>query len=211
MCGGVSAALTLRSQKASSGAIVPLRTALHQSGRIISYGTLGAIGGSFGHSLHWTLNATRFEPVIRTLAGVLTILIAVRVFAGWNAFAPIERIGARHWTRLRHAAKNVVARDSPLGNLSMGALWGLLPCGLVYSMVLMTFTATNALAGAALMLAFGLGTLPALLAGAALTGVWQQWSTRPQFRALIALTMATMGIWMIVAAHYPQGQVAHMH
>jgi len=46
----------------------------------------------------------------------------------------------------------------------LGLLWGWLPCGLVYSVLVAALATGSALEGGALMLAFGLGTLPALLA-----------------------------------------------
>ena len=53
---------------------------------------------------------------------------------------------------------------SPGQALVLGLLWGWLPCGLVYSMLVWAVSAGDALRGAALMLCFGLGTLPNLLA-----------------------------------------------
>jgi hypothetical protein len=60
--------------------------------------------------------------------------------------------------------KRIVPLDSPLKMLALGALWGWLPCGMVYSVLLTAMLAGSAGAGASVMLAFGLGTLPMLLA-----------------------------------------------
>ena len=78
-------------------------------------------------------------------------------------------------------------------------------------MALMTFTAGNAIEGAAIMLAFGLGTLPAMLSSTLLAGALPKLSQRPWFRQLAGTAMLAFGVWMIVVGSMPQIHSAHVH
>ena len=66
--------------------------------------------------------------------------------------------------RVAPAAKGLVPVENPLQALGLGLIWGLLPCGLVYSVLLLAATTTESSSGALVMIAFGLGTMPAMVA-----------------------------------------------
>jgi sulfite exporter TauE/SafE len=126
----------------------------------------------------------------------------------WNAFAPIEAAGGKLWTKLRPLSSRAAADDRWTGTVATGLLWGFMPCGLVYSMVLLTLTTQSALEGATVMLAFGLGTLPVMASMTMLLGAsWPKLSQRPWFRGAMGITLILFGAWMIVSA---QGG-AHVH
>ena len=210
MCGGISAALSLRSRtEVGSARTTYLRTARHQTGRIGGYASVGAIGGTFGHSAHWMLSFTQFEFGLRIAAGVLTLLVALRILSRWNAFSAIERVGGRLWARLRPLACRASSVHSACNELVMGVLWGLLPCGLVYSALLMTLTTQSTFEGAALMLAFGLGTLPAVVFGGTISAVCSRFVGRQGFRVATGTAMLLFGVWLIVAAQFPHAMHAH--
>ena len=201
MCGGFAGALGVRAhQHARSPLDRSLRALTYQLGRVGGYAGLGAIGGTFGHSAHWALNFTRFEPALRIVAGVLMLLIAARVLTRRNAFASLERAAAKLWVRLQPLAKRASLGTGSLSSILMGLLWGLLPCGLVYSMLLVTLTTESPMDGATVMIAFGLGTLPAMAASSiTLSGSWQR--SRPQWlRKATGVLLLTFGVWMIGAA-----------
>ncbi len=209
MCGGMAGALGMRAKlHATSTANATFRAALYHLGRITGYASVGAIGGAFGHSAHWAMGLTRFESALRIAAGVLTILIAVRILSRWNAFAFIERVGARLWMQLQPLAKRASSSNHWSGNLGVGLLWGWLPCGLVYSIALMTLTMNGPLQGAAVMVAFGIGTLPSMLSSSLLAGALPRLSQRPWFRHATGTAMLVFGVWMIVGAQLAQ---VHAH
>jgi sulfite exporter TauE/SafE len=212
MCGGMAGALGMRARMhASSPANATFRAALYHVGRLTGYASVGAIGGAFGHSAHWAMELTRFESALRIAAGVLTVLIAVRILSRWNAFAPLERAGARVWMKLQPLAKRASLSNHWAGNLGVGLLWGWLPCGLVYSIALMTMTTDGPLQGAAVMLAFGIGTLPSMLTSSLLAGALPRLSQRPWFRHATGTAMLLFGVWMIVGAQLAQFHVGHVH
>jgi sulfite exporter TauE/SafE len=212
MCGGMAGALGMRARmNASSRTNAAFRAALYHLGRIGGYATVGAVGGAFGHSAHWALSLTRFESALRIAAGVLTLLVAIRILSRWNAFAPIERAGARLWAKIQPLVRRASLTDRWFGNLAMGLLWGWLPCGLVYSIALLTMTTSGPLQGSAVMIAFGIGTLPAMLSSSLLAGALPRLSQRPWFRHATGTAMLIFGLWMIVSANLAQFHGGHVH
>lgn len=212
MCGGMAGALGVRARmQGESPRNAFALASLYQIGRVLGYAAIGTIGGAFGHSAHWALSLTRYEGVLRAAAGILTILIAIRILSHWNAFAPLERFGARLWTQLQPLTKRASNSNHWLGHLALGLLWGWLPCGLVYSMVLMTFAAGSAPAGAAVMIAFGLGTLPSMLTSTLLAGTVPNLSRQPWFKHVTGTAMLVFGVWMILAAQMPHSASLHVH
>lgn len=143
---------------------------------------------------------------------MLTLLIGVRVLFRWNAFASLERWGAKLWIRLQPLAQATSARDHWRGVFAMGLLWGWLPCGLVYSMVLMTLTANGPVSGAAMMAAFGLGTLPAMASfSLAIGNAWSTLSRQTWYRAIRGTALLMLGLWMIVGVQFIGTSAGHAH
>ncbi len=174
MCGGMSGALGMRARRrgATSGQAF-VHGLTYQAGRITSYSLAGALAGSFGGLLQATFDVDKAALVARSLAGLVLILAAVGVLSKWRPLSRWELLGARLWKHLAPVARAIPA-GGLRGSLLLGMLWGWLPCGLVYSMLLVAALAGGPLMGAATMLSFGLGTAPAVLATGLLGGqVWR--------------------------------------
>jgi sulfite exporter TauE/SafE len=84
--------------------------------------------------------------------------------------------------------------------LLLVALGGWLPCGLVYSALAASMSQGQGRYGALAMLAFGLGTLPALVATGTLAGQLPQLVRRPLTRKTAGLLIIVFGIWTIGSA-----------
>ncbi len=160
MCGGIATAL---------GSIAPAAlprswwVVLFHSGRILSYSTFGALAGALGAA---GLGLSGEGAYLRLGTAALIVLMGLNLVLGGAAGArwlrAPERFGAWLWRRLQPlAVVRLPNRPIPRALLS-GALWGWLPCGLVYSALLVAITAGSATGGAATMLGFGLGTVPAM-------------------------------------------------
>jgi sulfite exporter TauE/SafE len=89
---------------------------------------------------------------------------AARLLYGWRILDPLEALGARAWRGLLPAHRLAATRSGTLRAIAFGLAWGALPCAMTYSMLLLAATSASATGGAAVMLAFGAGTLPAMLA-----------------------------------------------
>jgi hypothetical protein len=86
--------------------------------------------------------------------------------------------------------------------LLLGMLWGWLPCGLVYSVLLTALASGDALNGAAIMLAFGLGTLPNLLAIGLFWERIRGWVQSPRVRLAAGLMVAGFGVYGLFKVGY---------
>ena len=91
-------------------------------------------------------------------------------------------------------------------------IWGWLPCGLVYAALGFALAQANALQGALVMAAFGLGTLPALLVGGFLAGSLKSLLANQKVRTLFAIAYLMFGAWMLIGAWYHHlGHQSHFH
>ena len=163
MCGGIAGALA-----AGSSGYLPRRIAAFNLGRVGSYAAAGAIAGSLGG----LVQAAGPEAVLRTLlfvaAQAMVILVGLYV-AGWSgAITRFERVGRGLWRRLEPLRRGLFPIGTDARALGAGAVWGWIPCGLVYGMLPLAAVSGGPLQGAAVLAAFGIGTLPGVvLAGSA--------------------------------------------
>jgi hypothetical protein len=99
--------------------------------------------------------------IARILAGLVLIGVGTGVLFRWRPLALLERLGGRLWSRLAPLAR-IIPPNGIGGSLLLGMLWGWLPCGFVYSMLIFAALEGGAVHSAAMMLSFGLGTAPAV-------------------------------------------------
>lgn len=161
MCGGLTSAFALQlPPHISRGRLLILLNL----GRLCSYTLIGAFMGALAQSTMW-LNDTRvWQMGLFVAANVLLLLMGLYLAGIFAGAAHIERIGKPIWRKLNpHLNKLLPIRSLP-ACFAVGALWGWLPCGLVYNAALYALSSTSAGQGALYLLAFGVGTLPNLLA-----------------------------------------------
>lgn len=161
MCGGLMGALTLAIPPEQRSRRLRLRLLLaYNLGRILSYAAAGLLLGLAGVALASSPLATG----LRVAAALLLIAMGLYLAGWWSGLTRIEALGRGLWRHVQPLATRLLPVSSLPRALLLGALWGWLPCGLVYSTLLWAASQGDALHSAALMLAFGLGTWPVLLA-----------------------------------------------
>ena len=209
MCGGLATALGTVSGRRSAG-----QTLLYQGGRLVSYATAGAMAGTLGAAAGFALAVPSWSALLRLGTALMVIIIGLDISLGTGTAtywlrAP-ERWGGRLWRRLAPARRLPLPSAPHTRALLLGLLWGWLPCGLVYSVLLAAALAGSAAAGAFTMLGFGLGTLPAM---SALTyaGAWMPRRDGLAARLLGAL-LVTCGLWTAtVPVAILTGRSEHQH
>ncbi|MTW11979.1 sulfite exporter TauE/SafE family protein [Pseudoduganella eburnea] len=154
----------------------------YNAGRIGSYMLAGAIAGGFAGSVASLAHMASAQQAAHVLANLMLAVMGLYLMDAWRGLARVEQAGGVLWRRVQPLVKPLVPMDTPLKALALGGLWGWVPCGMVYSMLLTAMLSGSALDGALVMGAFGLGTLPMLLAmgmaGAKLRQYLQQRSVR---------------------------------
>lgn len=195
MCSGIMSALTfavppsMRSPARMVGLVLG-----YNIGRITSYMLAGALVASLG-ALVSLAPGTR--TAMQWLSSLMLCLMALYIADIWKGLRHIEAVGKRYWKYLEPAGRTLLPVTRPYQALLLGAVWGWLPCGLVYSMLGWSLATTTPLQGSMLMLAFGAGTLPALLvtgiAADQLRGLLQSRSTR----WLAALLIIGLALWQL--------------
>lgn len=159
MCGGIVGTLALEARGPALG-----RQLAYNAGRVGSYAIAGSLAG-FAGSLAYAGGAwIAAQSAMFLVANVVMILLGLYI-AGWGrAVLRLEAAGLPLWRRIQPIAQRLLPIDSTAKALGAGAAWGWIPCGLVYSMLVLAAASGSAAGGALVMAAFGLGTLPNLLA-----------------------------------------------
>lgn len=174
MCGGFVGALHLRRPRTL--AALPYAAAYHL-GRVTAYTSAGALAGALGG----TLFQARVLPLqigLLVLAAAALGGVGLALLGSASGLKFLERLGTRGWRLLQPLAGRVLPPRSLPAAVLAGFLWGWIPCGMVYAALPLALLAGGALAGSAVLLAFGLGTLPNLLAlelgwrGLGSSGAW---------------------------------------
>jgi len=202
MCGGFLAAFSAAGKPAGApllpaGALA-LRQLPYNLGRVTTY---AALGGAFGAAGSAALVAADWLPLQRGLFVVANLfLLALAAAIAWKteAFAPLQRAGVALFRRLAPTVGALASRDGILARFALGMVWGLVPCALIYSVLPIALFAGGALEGAAVMLAFGLGTLPNLVAAGwfvARARTWLDGRVARYATALLLAGFAAVGIW----------------
>ncbi len=192
MCGGVMGALSFALPAEVRGAPLPMARFLlaYNGGRVMSYALAGAVAGGLGMTLVHTSGTLHVPDLLRTVAGLLMLAIGLHL-AGWlPAVARLEHLGAPLWRRLEPVARRLL----PVRNHWQAVL----PCGLVYAMLGMAASRADVLEGAAYMAAFGLGTLPTLLATGLFAGRLSRFRRTPLVRRGAGLAVAAIGLLSLI-------------
>lgn len=146
-----------------SWGLAPLHLA-HNAGRISAFTLLGAIFGGLGHFVDTAARLTGAQAVAGLIGGAAMLLWAIdEARTGHGGFS-IERWSLLSWGPVQQGFRRWLSRRDPRGAFLSGGLLGLHPCGLLYAMLLSAAATASAWRGALIMLAFGVGTVPALLA-----------------------------------------------
>jgi sulfite exporter TauE/SafE len=193
MCGGIVGALTLGLPPAPGHPLLARLPYLlaYNLGRIASYVTAGALAGGVGAWAANLVSVHHAQLALQVVAGLFMILLGLYLAGWWRGLSRLEQAGGVLWRRIEPLGRKFFPVRTPVRALGIGLVWGWLPCGLVYSVLVWAVGAGGALEGALLLLSFGLGTLPALLAmgtaAAALAGFVRRPAARWTAGALVIL------------------------
>jgi len=195
MCGGIVGAISL-GMPGEQRSRWPMLLA-YNTGRIASYTLAGAIAGGLGFFFSGLLPVQQAQQVLLGIAGLFMILLGLYLGGWWNLLSHVEKAGGYLWRRIEPLGRGLLPVRHIRQALVLGALWGWLPCGLVYSVLIWSVSAGGAGQGALLMLAFGLGTLPNLLAMGVAAAQLQRFVRLPWVRQAAGLLIILFGVFQL--------------
>jgi sulfite exporter TauE/SafE len=205
MCGGIAGALAMRRPGGTTGSRIGLALAYNLS-RVASYALAGAIAGLLGRTLLKAVDVAPLSVAFRVLAGLIMLAVAARMLFGWRLLDPLEAGGARLWRRLAPWTTRQGRAGGIGGAIGLGLAWGWLPCGMTYSMLLLAATTASIGLGAAVMIAFGLGTLPSMVtASVAFERIARGLASRASLRVIAGTLLLAFGLWTAGNALYHAG------
>ena len=209
MCAGISGLFAMHSSASGLRAQLPLAI-IYNAGRLLSYAILGYAVAAVGSRFVDVIPA--LAGPVRLIAGIVIILIGLQIAFDLRLLAFLERMGGAVWERVSPVSRHLLPVTNAPRALGLGLLWGLLPCGLVYSILLVAASSGEAVNGALVMLAFGAGTTPAMLmtglGAARLSTLMQQRRTRLG-AGLLIVALGILTLAMPVLKVFASG--AHPH
>ena len=202
MCGGIVGALTFglpAETRERPLRLLPYLLAYNLA-RITSYTAAGAIAGTVGLLGLSLVPLQQAQLVLLGIAGLFMVMMGLYVGGWWFGLTRIERAGSRLWRFIEPVGRRLMPVRSPAQAFGLGLVWGWLPCGLVYSVLIWALSAGGPLAGALLMLGFGLGTLPNLLAMGAFAAQLAAFVRRRWVRRVAGGMVVAFGVYQLLLA-----------
>ncbi|MBT9614322.1 MAG: sulfite exporter TauE/SafE family protein [Burkholderiales bacterium] len=190
MCGGIVGAFSL--QLPGSGPRLSYHLAANL-GRLTSYVIAGLIAGALGSTSAFLSQLFPAEKILYVFANLVLIALGLHLAGIWSGVLILEAAGGGVWKRLQPLFKKLVPIQSVPQAFAAGMVWGWLPCGLVYSVLIAALASGSALQGGLTMLAFGLGTLPNLLLMGIFASQLQKFFTRRGVRLTAGLVIVALG------------------
>lgn len=198
MCGGIASALTYALPPSHQQGWRSLAYSFfYSAGRIGTYALLGAVVGAAGAGLlaNWSM---MLWP--RLMAGGFMLIMGLYIAGWWKGLLYLESIGKHLWKQLQPLNRKLLPINTPLKALGAGAIWGFLPCGLVYSALGLATTVGNIRGSALVMLLFGLGTLPTVLLTGSMAASVRNIMQSEMTRRLAGTLIIICAIWTVQQA-----------
>lgn len=196
MCGSIIGTLTLSLKteiRENKSRLLPFVFS-YNLGRISSYTLAGALVGSVEAILTLPFGHGHGHRILQILSALIMTGAGLYI-AGWFPhFAYIEKTGSRVWKLLEPFGRRLIPVQTRTQAYFFGMVWGWLPCGLVYTALLTAATSGNIAKSTLSMLAFGLGTLPAVIGTGIMTGILTRLSRMQRFKQIVGILLIVLAL-----------------
>lgn len=214
MCGGIISALSLSLPAQTKGQ--PLRLfgllCAYNIGRIGSYSLAGGIVGYLAYLSPLSAISNSAYIILQCLAAAFLVGLGMHI-AGWfPQMKKLESAGLLLWKYLQPLGRRFIPANTIPRAIMVGMVWGWLPCGLVYSVLLWTLSSTDPLKGALYMFMFGLGTLPSMLSTGLASNAIVRISGLIKLRTAAGILIIILGLaspFLQISMMNYSGQAAH--
>lgn len=198
MCGGVNSLMMTPASTSAISSVKPSYVLLFNMGRVLSYGVAGMALGSVSFAIQSL--SPNVALLTRFLAGFILFGMACYVGRWWQGVAVLERYAAYVWRYIQPLSQYLVPVNTSFKAFKLGAVWGWMPCGMVYSALSWAVLSSDPIKAGLLMLVFGIGTLPAMLGAGVFAQSVARVSRNPIARHVAALMLLAFAVWTIISA-----------
>ncbi|MCI0506029.1 MAG: sulfite exporter TauE/SafE family protein [Gammaproteobacteria bacterium] len=166
-------------------------------GRITSYAIAGALAGLFSSTLFDLLNPALVHLFVHLASTLILALIALYLMGIFPKFSSLQYLGKPLWKYLEPLGRKLLPVKTLPKAFYFGIVWGWLPCGLVYSILVWSMTSGSIWYSALVMFSFGLGTIPTLLVAGYLSTYLLSINKLPVVRGVIGCTLLVVAIFYL--------------
>jgi len=191
MCGGLCGVFCKNNPNVKTILLINL-------GRVITYTFLGLIFAGLVKGLAISLPIAQIGFWIRSVLGLILIFLGIRILlnkSSLHSFFSSNLV----WTKVKSRLAILNNKNSIFAHLGKGMLWGLIPCGLLYGVLIAAATTGDTLNGCLFMLAFGLGTLPSMFVAAGMINHWQKFAQAKSLRYGAGIFIVVIGLWSLLS------------
>jgi sulfite exporter TauE/SafE len=196
MCGSIIGSLTLslkREIREQKALLVPFVFS-YNLGRITSYSLGGMLAGLAEHVLSLPFGEGHGHRILQILSALIMAGAGLHIGGWFPRFAYIEKAGATVWHRIEPYGRRLIPVETLPQAFVFGMVWGWLPCGLVYAALTLAATAGDVVRSTFTMLAFGLGTMPAVMGVGIMTSWMVRLSSMKKFRQVTGVTLIALAL-----------------
>lgn len=216
MCGGIVGSLSLGispSHKKPTKKILAYALA-YNTGRISSYVVAGLIIATLSQTSSDFFSQDTQKLGI-WLSSTFMILLGLYIAGWWRLLSTLETAGSYVWQYIQPFGNKLLPIKTYPQALMLGAIWGWLPCGMVYAMLVFALSSQDTLQGGLIMLSFGLGTLPTLLLLGTAATTMKRFIQQPIVRQLAGAVIILFGVYGLTATdaheHHQHNLQQHQH
>lgn len=205
MCGGFVGMYSLRRPADATAVHSHL---LYNLGRITTYSLLGGILGRIGSFAAYAVHQQGIPGMVLMLAGLLMVVMGLNIAGITGKTGFLEDGGITETSFFRKALHQVLSLRTSWGTFVLGLLLGLLPCGLLYPVLVHAASSGGFLPGALTMAVFGLGTMPAMLSFGHLVSRIGPGRRRSLYR-IAAVLIILLGLQSLLRGMAFNGWISH--
>jgi hypothetical protein len=204
MCGGILTAMMFAAPEAEQKNKLKIfnRSLAYNSGRIISYSAAGLLSGLLGLQIAGLFQGLNAHLILQSIASLVLVALALNILGILPFKKFTESIGMKLWKYIQPLGKRFYPVNTNGRALLFGMVWGWLPCGLVYSALLLSLSAGTPFNGMMTMFFFGLGTLPGMLSTGYFSDYLNRVKTNRYFKIITAILMILIAISLPVSTVY---------
>ena len=196
MCGSIIGSLTLslkREIRENKRLLLPF-VASYNTGRVLSNSMAGMLAGFAENVLTIPFGEGHGHRILQILSAIVMLGAGLHIGGWFPRFAYIEKFGNIVWRRIEPYGRRLVPVETLPRAFVFGMVWGWLPCGLVYTALALAATTGDVFRSTFTMLAFGLGTMPAVMGVGIMTSWMVKLSNMKRFRELTGIVLILLAL-----------------